>query len=218
MPGAMASGLCRARPRWRGGSTGVRPSLATRPWACGDRAGTLPLHRSCGLDPLAQRLRPPLAIPPSRDASLAPRIAEASASQSLPSQLNLETAVGQWAGRLPSRGDGDAACHGRPGRGPGLLLFCLSPKRRIGAGACEQVQWVWSRTCDMVPWEPDCARSWLAWSIGRHAPGRRGALACGVAFRDGGDFHPQHDHTLSLTRHRHENNDVVGGVHRHSHR
>jgi hypothetical protein len=39
-----------------------------------------------------------------------------------------------------------------------------------------------------LPWEPHCVRSWLELAFGSRAPGRRGALAGGVAFRDGGDF------------------------------
>ncbi|MFM8419801.1 MAG: hypothetical protein ACKOEQ_06720, partial [Verrucomicrobiota bacterium] len=52
-------------------------------------AGPIPLDRSCLLDLLPQFLRPSLVtgLAPAR-ASLTPRLAEASASQSLPSQLN----------------------------------------------------------------------------------------------------------------------------------
>ena len=52
-------------------------------------AGPIPLDRSCLLDLLPQLLRPSLVtgLAPAR-ASLTPRLAEASASQSLPSQLN----------------------------------------------------------------------------------------------------------------------------------
>ena len=51
-------------------------------------AGTIRLGRSCLLDLLAQFLRRSLVIPPLRDASLTPRLAQASASQSLPPQRN----------------------------------------------------------------------------------------------------------------------------------
>jgi hypothetical protein len=52
-------------------------------------AGTIQLDRSCLLDLLPQILRPSLVtgLVPAR-ASLTPRLAQASASQSLPSQLN----------------------------------------------------------------------------------------------------------------------------------
>ena len=52
-------------------------------------AGTIPLDRSCLLDLLSQEPRPSLVtgLELAR-ASLTPRIAEASAAQSLPSQLN----------------------------------------------------------------------------------------------------------------------------------
>ena len=71
-------------------------------WITHDLAGTMQLDRSCLLDLLSQELRPSLVtgLELAR-ASLTPRLAQASASQSLPSQLNLKTAVGAGISHPP---------------------------------------------------------------------------------------------------------------------
>jgi len=77
-------------PRAQGERSPGRPSSSP---ASSDKgralAGTIQLDRSCLLDLLPQILRPSLVtgLVPAR-ASLTPRLAQASASQSLPSQLN----------------------------------------------------------------------------------------------------------------------------------
>jgi hypothetical protein len=70
-------------------------------------AGSIQLDRSCLLDLLPQLLRPSLVTGlVSARASLTPRLAEASASQSLPSQLNRSglDAAGRCRDRLSLRG------------------------------------------------------------------------------------------------------------------
>jgi hypothetical protein len=92
-------------------------------------AGPIQLDRSCWLDLLPQLLRPLLVtgLVPAR-ASLTPRLAEASASQSLPSQLNRPGFGQQPAAQFQQLKESDD----RPTIG---LLLCRTQKRLVAEDA-----------------------------------------------------------------------------------
>ena len=96
----------------------TRPTAGSRPSTC---TGWLrPAAVAAGSQ--ADRHRPPKGLRPTLawEPMTKWRTSTGPLHEHQRRRMTLETAVGQFVGRVPSHGNGDAACHVRQGKGPGL--------------------------------------------------------------------------------------------------